>query len=154
VRGVPFAFVLTVAGCNAAGTDSTAANCAADTDVSAPLRPVDRGFLDAFAPVVVQTEPVAGDQAVDPSLKHLTVVFSADMQDQSWSWVQYDAGTYPEVNGDPEYIDARTNIIHVVLEPNHTYSIGINDPAFAAFQSVAGKSAVPYLLSFHTRGKP
>jgi hypothetical protein len=107
-------------------------------------------FLAAYRPSVVRTVPQAGDQAVDPGLDEIRVTFSADMRDQAWSWVQISPATYPDSH-DVHYEDARTNVLSVTLEPEHTYALWLNyDPDYMSFMDTHGNAAVPYLLSFRT----
>jgi hypothetical protein len=110
----------------------------------------DEDYLSLYSPVVVRTVPQAGDQAVDPALDEIRVTFSADMMDQSWSWVQVSPSTYPESHG-VEYVDARTNVLSVTLEPEHTYVVWLNyDPDYMSFMDTHGNRAVPYQLAFRT----
>lgn len=109
----------------------------------------DNDYLKRYPPVVVRTIPQSGDQAVDPGLSAITVVFSSDMQDGSWSWVQVDPDVYPE-GGDPSYVDARTNVLPVTLEADHTYVVWVNYDPYVSFVDTRGQSAVPYQIAFHT----
>lgn len=133
----------------------TPADSSADSDADcvtdAGLAPQpDEDHLDEFRPVVVDTEPQAGDQAVDPGLTEIRVTFSKDMADLAWSWVQVSARQFPET-GDAAYEDERTNVLEVSLEPDHTYVLWINyDPDYMSFQDESGNTALPYQLAFHT----
>jgi|AMFO01.1.fsa_nt_gi hypothetical protein len=129
------------------GTATDSTPCADDTGL-APQPSHD--YLSDYAPVVVKTVPQAGDQAVDPSLTEIRVTFSADMQDEAWSWVQDSADTYPQTTGDPYYEHSRTNVLPVQLEPDHTYVIWLNSANYQNFQDKNGNTAVPYQLAFHT----
>lgn len=107
-------------------------------------------YLAEFRPVVVRTVPQAGDQAVAPGLTELRVTFSKDMEDGNWSWVQVNERQYPE-SEEAYYADARTNVLMVTLEPEHTYVLWLNyDPDFMSFADTYGNSAIPYQLSFRT----
>ena len=44
----------------------------------------------ALPPVVVKTEPQAGDTKVDPSITEIKGTFSKKMMDKSWSWAGAD----------------------------------------------------------------
>ena len=105
-------------------------------------------------PVVIRTFPVSGQEEVDPSLKKIVVTFSQKMADKSWSWVQENKESFPEMVGSPSYEKGlRTCVLNVNLEPDKTYAIWINSGKFMNFKGRNGKAAVPYLLSFKTAGK-
>ncbi|HEV3203727.1 MAG TPA: S41 family peptidase [Gemmataceae bacterium] len=103
-------------------------------------------------PVVVRTVPEAGSTEVDPKLGEIKVTFSKDMKDGSWSWAGQSDDTYPKVDGTPKYLDKRTCTLPVKLEPGKTYAIWINSEKFQNFKDEDGRSAVPYLLVFQTKG--
>lgn len=103
------------------------------------------------APTVVKTVPENGAKEVDPGLTEIRVTFSKDMRDGSWSWTQRSDDSYPEVTGKPHYVDKRTCVLPVKLEPGKTYWIGLNSARFGNFKDPAGRSAVPFPLSFTTR---
>ena len=108
--------------------------------------------LASAPPVVVRTMPPAGAADVDPAVRELRVTFSKPMTDQSWSWVQTGASSFPEITGRPHYsADHRTCTLPVKLKPNHAYTIWLNADAFQNFTDEAHQTAVPYLLVFHTR---
>jgi len=54
-------------------------------------------------PVVVKTVPQAGAADVDPGLKEISVTFSKDMLDGSWSWVQLSDESFPKLDAKPKY---------------------------------------------------
>jgi RNA polymerase sigma-70 factor (ECF subfamily) len=112
------------------------------------LRDADR---QSAAATVVKSEPAADAQNVDSGLTEIRVTFSKDMRDGSWSWTQRSSEDYPEVTGKPYYIDKRTCVLPVKLQPGKTYFIGINSARFGNFKDTAGRSAVPYALSFSTK---
>lgn len=104
-------------------------------------------------PVVTATSPRAGDPAVDPSLKQISVTFSEEMQTNNmWSWAMESAESFPTVKGKPHYLpDKRTCVLPVRLSPGTTYRIWINTTKLNAFRDVNNNPAVPYLLEFRTR---
>ncbi len=103
-------------------------------------------------PVVVSTTPVAGATRVDPSLKEIRVTYSKLMMDKSWSWSQTSATAFPEINGEIRYDkDGRTSVLPVKLEPGRTYALWLNSKKFGNFKDRDGRSAIPYLLVFHTK---
>jgi len=86
-------------------------------------------------PVVVATQPQAGDLNVDPSLAEIKVTFSKDMLDQAWSPVQISKESFPKIEGKPSYKeDHRTWVVGVKLEPNKTYAIWLNSNKFMNFK--------------------
>ena len=107
-------------------------------------------------PSVVKTVPQAGDVAVDPSLKEISVTFSKDMMtEEMWSWVAQSMEAFPEIDKTKiRYLeDKRTCILPVKLQPEKTYAIWINSQKFNYFKDTESNSAVPYLLVFQTASK-
>ncbi len=115
-----------------------------------PAQP-DTNYLADLRPAVVWTSPPAGDQAVDPDLDEIAVHFSEDMDPTGYSWVQWDADLYPETVGAPEWVDARTQVLGVDLEPDSVYLLWLNSDGFLGFADEDGNPAVPYQLAFRTR---
>lgn len=106
---------------------------------------------DDAAPMVTQTIPSNGDRHVDPALSELSVTFNEQMQDRNWSWVYENKGSFPQIAGEPNYVDNLTrNVLPVRLEPNKEYVVWINAANFANFKDQAGNPAVPYKLTFRT----
>ena len=102
-------------------------------------------------PVVIRTIPEAGATGVDPSLSEIKVTFSKEMMDKNWSWVRMSLETFPELIGQPYYLeDNRTCVVRVKLEPGKTYVVWFNSERFMNFKDLAGRSAIPYLLVFET----
>jgi hypothetical protein len=61
--------------------------------------------------------------------------------------------TMPKI-GDPRYDkDERTCIIPVTLEAGRTYALWLNSERFRNFKDRDGRSAIPYLLVFQTKGE-
>jgi RNA polymerase sigma-70 factor (ECF subfamily) len=82
----------------------------------------------------------------------ITVTYSKEMQDGSWSWSTLSAESFPELAGKPSYRDdKRTCVLPVKLKPNTTYAIWLNSAKFTNFKDATGKPAVPYLLVFKTK---
>ncbi|AGA29050.1 RNA polymerase sigma factor [Singulisphaera acidiphila] len=109
--------------------------------------------FEGFPAVVVKTVPSTGTTDVDPRLKEIQVTFSKEMMNKSWSWAQHSKKTFPELAGEPSYTkDERTCVLPVKLVPNKTYAIWLNSPKFGNFKDAEGRSAVPYLLVFRTKG--
>lgn len=122
---------------------------------AAGQQPTDPEAEDAFQglpAVIVKTVPPTGATNVDPSLKTIQVTFNKEMMDESWSWVQQSKNSYPKSTGSPHYEkDKRTCVLPVTLEPGKTYAVWLNSPRFGNFKDAEGRSAVPYLLLFHTK---
>jgi len=104
-------------------------------------------------PVVVRTEPAAGDTQVDAAkVTEIKVTFSKDMADKSWSWSQISDESFPKATGKPHYEkDKRTCVLPVKLEPGKTYVIWLNPPKFQGFRDAEGNAAVFYPLVFETK---
>jgi RNA polymerase sigma-70 factor (ECF subfamily) len=109
--------------------------------------------VKSMPPVVVRTEPQAGDTQVDAAkVTEIRVTFSKEMADQSWSWSQISAATYPKTTGKPRYEnDKRTCVLPVKLEPGKTYVLWLNPPKFQGFRDADGQAAVFYPLVFETK---
>lgn len=107
--------------------------------------------LEAVPPVVVKTVPEAGAGDVDPKLTEVSVTFSKDMRDGSYSWSTVTPESFPKMDGQPKFgADKRTCVLPVKLEPGKTYAIWVNSEKFTNFKDAAGRPAVPYLLVFAT----
>jgi hypothetical protein len=109
--------------------------------------------VDTVAPVVVKTVPQAGTKDVAPGVVEIKVTFSKEMADGTWSWSDAWKNASPEVVAKPHYeADGKTCVVKVKLEPGKTYGYWINSPNFKNFKDREGRSAVPYLLVFQTKG--
>ncbi len=109
--------------------------------------------LESAPPVVVKTTPESGSADVDPATTEIRVKFSKEMADKSWSWSTAGPDAYPETTGEPAYADDnRTCTLPVKLQPGKTYAIWLNSQKFRNFKDANGRSAVPYLLIFKTKG--
>jgi RNA polymerase sigma factor (sigma-70 family) len=113
----------------------------------------DATTVKSMPPVVVKAEPQAGDTKVDAArVKEIRVTFSKDMADQSWSWAQMSAATFPKIAGKIRYeADKRTCVLPVELQPGRTYVLWVNSQKFGNFKDADGIPAVPYLLVFETK---
>jgi RNA polymerase sigma-70 factor (ECF subfamily) len=109
--------------------------------------------VEAAEPVVVKTVPQAGDTAVDPRLKQISVTFSKDMMtEKMWSWVMISKESFPKMTGEVSYLnDKRTCVAPVELEPGKTYAIWFNSKKFDSFRDTNNIPAIPYLLVFETK---
>ena len=109
--------------------------------------------LKTMPPSVVKTVPQAGDTAVDPALKQITVTFSKDMKtNRMWAVCQISKETFPETPGQIHYLpDQRTCVIPVKLEPGKTYVLWFNRGQFNSFRDTENNPSVPYQLVFETK---
>lgn len=103
-------------------------------------------------PVVVKTMPPSGAMDVDTATGEIRIHFSKDMMtDRMWSLVKVSADSFPELSGDVRYLDSRTFIVPVRLEPGRTYAMWINREPYTNFVDEQRTPAVPYLLVFETK---
>jgi RNA polymerase sigma-70 factor (ECF subfamily) len=110
--------------------------------------------VQTMPPSVVKTVPQAGDTAVDPALKEISVTFSKDMKtERMWAICQISDETFPAKGaGDIHYLgDKRTCVFPVKLQPGKTYVLWFNRGKFNSFRDTANNPAVPYLLVFQTK---
>ncbi|MGD1047331.1 MAG: Ig-like domain-containing protein [Candidatus Krumholzibacteriaceae bacterium] len=108
--------------------------------------------IESLPPVVVKTIPESGATNVDPALSAISVTFSKDMLDGSYSCVSLSKESYPTTTGDLKLgQDKRTFVIPVKLEPGKTYAILFNSEKFRNFKDTKKQSAMAYLLVFETK---
>jgi len=109
--------------------------------------------VKSMPPVVVKTFPQAGDTAVDPAIKEISVTFSKEMiTKEMWSWVMASKDSFPVITGEVKYLaDKKTCVAPVSLEPGKTYAIWFNSQNHNAFRDTDNNPAVPYLLVFQTK---
>ena len=109
--------------------------------------------VKSMPPVVVKTFPQAGETAVDPSIKEISVTFSKEMMTKDmWSWVMVSKESFPNISGEVKYLkDKKTCVAPVSLEPRRTYAIWFNSEKYNVFRDTDNNPAVPYLLVFQTR---
>ena len=107
--------------------------------------------VDKFPPVVVKTYPIAGSDAVSPTIKEIKVTFSKDMMtEKMWSVMSVKDDMFPELTGEVKFINKRTFVMPVKLVPNKTYAMQFNGNQ-ESFKCTSGHSAHPYLLVFKTK---
>jgi hypothetical protein len=112
----------------------------------------ERKSVSTARPSVVKTIPQCGDTKVDPNTRKISVTFSKQMMNGSWSWCTADEGEFPKLVGQPKYLaDKKTCVIEVNLKPQTTYAIWLNSDKFNDFQDNDRRPAVPYLLVFETK---
>ena len=107
----------------------------------------------SLPPSVIRTVPECGEANVDAAATtQIKVTFSKEMKNGTWSWSQMSGDTFPQIIGEPKYLnDKKTCVVDVKLQPKKTYVIWLNSQKFGNFKNAGGKSAVPYLLVFQTK---
>jgi hypothetical protein len=105
--------------------------------------------VHAAPPKVVKATPDNGDVDVDPALNQIVVVFDQPMN-QSGRSITGGGDSFPKIEGQIHWTDARTIVIPVKLEPDHDYRLSMNSVSYRNFTNTAGESAVPYPISFST----
>src|SRR4051812_21636714 len=103
----------------------------------------------AAAPKVVKATPDNNAKDVDPATKEIRVTFDQPMDHGGFSWVG-GGENFPKITGKGKWIDAKTCVLPVKLEPEHDYALSINNQTFQNFCNKAGEPAVPYPISFTT----
>lgn len=111
------------------------------------------GSALAEAPRVVKSVPAHEDFAVDPKLAEIRVEFDQEMSQGGWSWTG-GGETFPDITARPRWVDGKTCVLPVKLEPGHEYWLGINSNRARNFKSVRGVSAIPCPIHFKTTGTP
>jgi hypothetical protein len=99
-------------------------------------------------PQIVSTVPEVGNGAVHPDTTELRVTFDRDMGG-GFSWTG-GGDAYPEVAAKPSWIDRRTCVLPVKLQPGKYYRVGINAPSHRNFKSAEGFSVTPTAFWFVT----
>ena len=103
----------------------------------------------AAPPKVIKAVPDNGATNVDPDLREIRVTFDQDMNRVSYSWTG-GGETFPKLRGQPRWIDRRTCVLPVQLEPNHKYWLSVNSEQHKDFKNAKGEPAVPYPIAFET----
>lgn len=104
------------------------------------------------APVILKMKPKNGAKDVDPKkVTKLRIMFDQDMN-RGFSWCG-GGPTFPKTAGKPRWVDKRTCILPVKLEPGKMYRLGINSQSFKNFSSVKGLPVKPVIYTFKTKGK-
>ncbi len=102
----------------------------------------------AAPPCVVKATPDNGAVGVDPLTREIRVTFDQPMS-KGCSFVG-GGPAFPQTTGRPRWVDERTCVLDVQLEPDHRYGFSINSSQFTNFRNKAGEPAVPYPVSFRT----
>ncbi|MFH1741778.1 MAG: hypothetical protein ABIH23_22465 [bacterium] len=105
----------------------------------------------ADPPKVIKATPDNGATDVDFNLKEIRVTFDQDMTiGPNYSWVG-GGPTYPgDPSKQPRWIDARTCVLPVQIQPNSEYWVSVNNERYQNFRSESGEPAEPYPIQFKT----
>lgn len=117
--------------------------------LAAAARPAAGANPEGATPQVLATTPTLGQWNVPADLDRIVVQWDRPMSTRSWSWCG-GGYSYPQVNERPFFVDEYTAVLPVTLEPQHTYSIGINCASARNFRSADGVAAEPLQLQFVT----
>ncbi len=107
--------------------------------------------VGAAPPRVIKAVPDNGDIGVDPALSEIRITFDQPMNVRGRSIVG-GGDSFPKFAGEIRWIEGRTIVIPVALEPGHEYWLSINNQRFRNFQNLRGEPAVPYAIRFSTAG--
>jgi hypothetical protein len=102
----------------------------------------------AAPPKVAKAVPDNGAVNVDPNLKEIRITFDQPMG--KGMSVVGGGDEFPQVQGQPTWLNNRTIVVRVKLQPNHDYWLSINNERFKNFTNRSGESAVPYPIKFRT----
>jgi hypothetical protein len=108
------------------------------------------GLTRAAEPEVVRTWPDNGETDVAAEVKEIRVEFDQPMNPGGRSVVG-GGESFPQIAGEPRWVDAQTFVIPVKLEPDHAYQFSLNSDTFKGFQNENGEPAEWYPVRFHTR---
>jgi hypothetical protein len=116
-------------------------------EITKKNNPSQNNKQDVNPPKIISSWPVFGD-IVDSNLKEIVVKFDQDM---SSGMSVVDTEHLPKISEKPKWIDVRTIVIPVELEPNKEYWITFNSEKFNNFKSVSGIPIDPWQLRFKTK---
>jgi RNA polymerase sigma-70 factor (ECF subfamily) len=109
-------------------------------------------YPDAAKPVVTDSFPETYSTDVDPAIDEISVTFDQDMFQYGWAWCQI-AGpeVYPQVVGQSHYINLKTCVLPVKIEPAKSYLVLINSGPYRSFRSSVDIPAREYAIVFATK---
>ena len=109
--------------------------------------------VESKTPAVLKMEPANGTEDVDAdAVKELRVTFDRDMDTTCYAWCGI-PDWFPEKSGEAVWIDKRTCVAPVKLEPNRKYMFTINSIHDQDFKSAEGVAVVPAVFTFKTKAK-
>lgn len=98
-------------------------------------------------PTVSQTVPTRGATNIDPGLTEVRITFDRDMRPNGYSF----SGMPKSRDGrKPKWVDTRTCVLPVELQPGQSYWVGINADGRTSFKSAEGTPAAFDELRFTT----
>lgn len=103
------------------------------------------------APKTISVSPPIGTANVDPGTTEIRVTFDQDMNMEGYSWTG-GGEFYPKTTGKPLWVDARTCVLPVALEPAKFYRVGVNSKSHRNFRGVNGLPAELEVVYFATQG--
>ncbi len=104
----------------------------------------------ARTPRVASASPDDGAIDVDPATRELRVSFDQDMSHDSMS-ILGDGPTFPaDPAGEMRWVDARTLMLPLKLEPGRDYELSFNGGRFLGIRNSRGQASVPYPIRFRT----
>ena len=106
--------------------------------------------VTAAPPKVVITSPDNGEVDVDPSLKEVRIEYDQPMDPDGRSVLGGGPTALP-FDGEPKFVDAKTFVIPVKLQPDYDYLFHLNSDTFKGFASKKGEAAEWYTVRFKTR---
>ncbi len=107
----------------------------------------------ADPPKVASLTPADGAVDVDPGMTEMRIVFDRDMITGQQS-VCGGGPTFPKLTEKPIWVDARTLVLKVELQPDHSYEMALNCPASGRyFRSADGEELAFMPWRFTTASK-
>ncbi|MCK5564169.1 MAG: HEAT repeat domain-containing protein [Planctomycetes bacterium] len=111
-------------------------------------------YPEELKPVAVDSFPKTYSNDVDPDIKEISVTFDQDMFQYGYAWCQSGSDkTFPKSTGggNAHYIDSRTCVLPVDVEPGKAYSVFVNLGKFQAFRNTDEIPAREFVIVFATK---
>ncbi len=143
---VAFALVFLPMGLPASGEstaeDAAASQAAEEGEVATP----------PDGPPSFVSKPENGATEVDPAVSEIVLTFDRDME-QGMSWTGGPENLpSPDETRKPQWRDARTCVLPVILKRGAYYRVGVNSTSFQNFRSTDGVPVRPAAIAFTTAG--
>ncbi len=103
------------------------------------------------APKVVSVSPAIGAEDIDPTTREIRVTFDMPMDQSGFSFTG-GGPSFPRPNGKVKWLDAKTCVLPVKLDPNKRYEFGINSQSHMGFRSYWHVPVNPVRCHFTTGG--
>jgi hypothetical protein len=110
------------------------------------------GVSSASAPKVAMTVPDNGEIDVAQDIKEIRVEFDQPMNPAGRSVIG-GGEMFPHIGRDMKWLNDRTFVMPVTLEPDHIYQLSINSDTFKGFAGKNGQPADWYPIRFRTRAQ-